>query len=221
MKVQIDNREPIEVVRAFERLKSELKIKKNIDVELEVLQLFSGDVVIDKVVFERKNALDFIGSITDKRLKNQAAKMSLNFNHIYYVIVGNIFGIDSGVGTRARIGAQCSLAVRHNAKFIHVSDIEGFAWACYTTAAKISDGETFDPYSYEQIKYEITPTDRFVSMVAQTGIGKEKARIVALACKYQMSTLLLWSENELSDIKGIGKASARKVYRILHTEDAE
>ena len=89
-----------------------------------------GDVACGDIVIERKEAGDFVGSIIDGRLNEQAAKMSLNYDHKYVIIEGNPFRTDSNINPHAIIGKMVSLLVKHDMKIIFVETPTQFVFAC-------------------------------------------------------------------------------------------
>ena len=84
MLVQIDVREKGRVKSAKEYYESQ-----NLDVE--ICELPIGDYVFDdKVCFEFKLVSDFVASIQDNRVFNQAIEMSENYDYAFVVIHGDM-----------------------------------------------------------------------------------------------------------------------------------
>lgn len=83
MKIQIDNREK-------DRVKSASEYYKKQGLEVEVCELEIGDYLFnDKVVFELKTIADFVASIQDGRVFNQAINQVETYTYHYVIIVGN------------------------------------------------------------------------------------------------------------------------------------
>lgn len=83
MLVQIDSREKNRVKSASEYYKSQ-------GMDVEVCELEIGDYLFDKqVVFEMKTIADFIASINDHRVFNEAINQAENFDYHYVVIFGD------------------------------------------------------------------------------------------------------------------------------------
>lgn len=83
MKIQIDNREK-------DRVKSASEYYKKQGLEVEVCELEIGDYLFnDKVVFELKTIADFVASIQDGRVFNQAINQAETYTYHYVIIVGN------------------------------------------------------------------------------------------------------------------------------------
>ena len=85
MKVQIDNRED------KRRIKSATHYYEEQDYDVTVEQLTYGDYIFDdKVVFEYKTMQDFIQSIMDGRVFNQALNQSEHYPHHFVIIDGDL-----------------------------------------------------------------------------------------------------------------------------------
>jgi ERCC4-type nuclease len=215
---RIDNREKDEVVEQFCALAIDLERNGKQKFAITRENLIAGDVVVGDVCFERKEAADFVSSIIDHRLKDQCAKMRLNFKHIFIVLVGDIWDIKSNINARAIVGAQVSLCIRFGIHLIHVRDNQEFAWVVYSAVSKLEDGKTFNPEEHEIINYERKPEDRFVSMLSQMGIGIERSKSIAKMCKYDMRILCSKDIEDLTKVEGVGKKTAETVYNLLRGE---
>ena len=83
MKIQIDNREQ-------NRIKSATEYYKKQGLEVEVTELEIGDYLFDnKVVFEFKTIADFVSSIQDNRVFNEAINQAETFDYHYVIIQGD------------------------------------------------------------------------------------------------------------------------------------
>ena len=84
MLVQISDKEHDRIKQAEKYFGDELKL------ETEVCNLQYGDYVFNhKVAFEYKTIADFIASIQDNRVFNEAINQAENFDYHYVVIQGN------------------------------------------------------------------------------------------------------------------------------------
>ena len=83
MQVKIDSREQSRIKSATEYFKSQ-------GLEVEVCELEIGDYLFaDKVCFEFKLVSDFVASIQDRRVFNQAVEMAENFDYSFVIIQGD------------------------------------------------------------------------------------------------------------------------------------
>ena len=181
--------------------------------EYEKSHLEVGDVVCGDVVIERKEAGDFVHSIMDGRLKEQAAKMSLNYEHKYVIIEGNPFRTESKLHSNAIIGKMTSLTVRHNIKLIFVDTPTQFAYACLSLITKHIEGDIFNPAEHETLAYKTDNTDVLTAMLFQIPmLGWDKSKLIAEKCNYSLKNLVEYATYErLIDIEGIGDVMAERI----------
>lgn len=81
MKVLVDNRET----------KNRIKKSQKIFNEVEVKRLKEGDYVCKNTAIELKTTDDFIASIMDRRVFNQAIRMNNKFDNTYIIVYGNVY----------------------------------------------------------------------------------------------------------------------------------
>ena len=83
MKVTIDTREQ-------NRIKTATEYYKQQGLEVEVKELETGDYLFnDKVVFEFKTIADYVSSIQDNRVFNEAINQAENYDYHYVIIQGD------------------------------------------------------------------------------------------------------------------------------------
>jgi len=219
IKVFIDSRENDEIFTLATSLETELQ-SKHIDIKFTRKQLTCGDAICGNIVFERKEGDDFAISICDGRLDSQAEKLSLNFKHIYYIFVGDIYKATdkSNISPRAITGAQHHLAYKYGITPLYAKDKEQYIWLLYSIIKRHQEGKTFDSSTHKIINYKRPPSDRFVAALAATGIGTEKARIIAIACDHNMIKLSTIPNKELCKLDGIGDKTPKQIKKILFKE---
>jgi len=219
IKVLIDSRENDEIFSQATTLETELQ-SKHTDIKFIRKQLICGDAICGNIVFERKERDDFAISICDGRLDSQAARLNLNFEHIYYIFVGDIYDATtrSDISPRAITGAQHSLIYKYGINLLHVKDPQQYVWALYSIIKRHQEGKTFDSSKHKVIDYERTPSDRLIAALAATGIGKEKAKIIASACDNNIIKLSNIPNKELCKNPGIGKKTAEQIKKVLFNE---
>lgn len=141
MEIIIDSREPEDIFVKFVILQEEMEKKGElIDIKRQMIGV--GDVIVDnKICFERKDGEDYVSSIIDGRMKNQAKAMEY-YPYKYIVFVGSLWDYVSAINPRAVIGMQASMAVRNKINFFHVQNNEGFCWLVYTISKKILEVES-------------------------------------------------------------------------------
>lgn len=83
LKVQISDKE-------LSRIEPAIKYYEELGIETEVTNLQTGDYVFnEKVAFEYKKMSDFIASIQDNRVFNEAINQAENYDWHYVIIQGN------------------------------------------------------------------------------------------------------------------------------------
>jgi len=116
MKLLIDGREDSLYGNIWTLLKLEnfpyLKIEKK-ELPLDVI-FYDEDY---SIAFERKERNDFVSSIMDKRIINQAIEMQ-NYDERYMIIEGNVFSTFSDILPKAIAGMLCSLTYKYDIKIL-------------------------------------------------------------------------------------------------------
>lgn len=213
MLIKIDSRERnISLFDAFDIACS------NKDIKWEKTFLEVGDVSCGNIVIERKEASDFIGSIMDGRLREQAAKMSLNYPYKYVIIEGNPFRTKSNINHHAIIGKMTSLLVKHNIRLLNVETPQQFAYACISIIEKHISENEFNSADFVKLQYKIADSDIITAMIYQIpGLGYEKAKQIAEMYHFNLDEFVHNANIEsLTGIKGIGKKTAEKIIQLCH-----
>jgi len=172
-----------------------------------------GDIACGNIVIERKEAGDFVHSIMDGRLKEQAAKMCLNYEYKYVIIEGNPFQTESRISTNAIIGKMTSLIVKHNIKLIFVDNPAQLAYACFSLISKHIEGDVFNPNEHQTLAYKTDNTDILTAMLYQIkNLGWEKAKIISELCGHSLKTFVEKATKErLMEIDGIGDVMSDRI----------
>lgn len=192
-----------------------LALEKSFDFKQQMLVV--GDVVCGNVVIERKEASDFVSSIFDGRLKEQAAKMSMNFQHKYVIIEGDPFHSGSDISDHAIIGKMTSLLVKNDIRLLVVNNTEQFVYACYSLITKHQEAKNFCADDFEKVLFKIDGEAILTAMLFQIpGLGIDKSKQIAQLYNNSLKAFVnTATENELIKIDGIGKKTAQKVLSFL------
>ena len=211
--IAIDDREHnAELLRAFTNLSRE----KLFDFSKEHLPI--GDIVCGNVCIERKEATDFVGSIMDNRLSEQAKKMVYGgYEHKFVIIEGNPYNTISNISYKSIIGKMTSLCLKYNISIIYTQTPTQTAYASYNIIEKVVNEDRFDGNYVPNTLPEIHTQDILARMIAQIpGVGYEKAEKVSAMYNYN-----LWefcnkaTPAQISTIDGIGKIMSRKIYETI------
>ena len=216
MLVQIDSREKDRVKTASEYYK-----KQGLDVE--VCELEIGDYLFDgKVVFEMKLISDFVSSIQNGKIFNQAISQAEEFPYHYVIIVGN-----------EHTRTKC-LAMSRNYRPVTVFQYLGAIASLnrYTTVI-----ESYSPY-IEETYYRMfitakkalsdkpivkkfprkhkNPALNFL-MYSVYGINHKKAQLIVDTYDLKSLTdLMKLTKEDLTKIEGIGPKTATNIIGAIH-----
>jgi len=212
MHFKIDSRESSEkLFDAFDILVAE----KGISYEKTFLEV--GDIVCGNVVIERKEAGDFVGSIMDGRLTDQAHQMCLNFEHKYVIIEGNPFRTRSSINENAIIGKMTSLYVKYNIPVMFVENQAQLAYASYSLITKHMDGASYNPEDFVKLKHKVSDEEILVAMLHQIpNLGYDKAQAIAELYNFSLKEFVNSANpGRLKTIDGVGTTMSKKIMKLI------
>jgi len=183
------------------------------DYNITVSQLDVGDYVFNNTVaFEYKTVEDFISSIKDNRVFNQAISMSEEFDYHFVMIVGNPtktlkeqeygepISIEQYRGAICRLNTITTVIETRN-------NTEAFERMKVQTKKCIDSKPLLKHYNLPKTN----PSMQY--LVGLKGISDKTALLISNECKlYYLDDLLSLTAKDLTAIKGIGKKTA---YNIL------
>jgi len=218
MKVFIDSREQSRIKQA-----SEYYTKQGLTVEVQELPI--GDYLFtdgsDEVVFEFKTIADFVASIQDNRVFNEALNQAENYNHHFVVIQGD-------ESTRAKC-----LAFTKNYRRVTIFQYHG-AIARLNTYTTVL--ESYSPFINEAFYKMLVQTRKCLSdkpivrkFPKKTsnsafnflcgsiyGINHKKAnQIVNTYHLESLADLMKLNKEELMKIDGIGEKNAERILEAI------
>ena len=211
MKLIIDARESRNKIKKFEDLGFEVEFK-NIPI---------GDFVCEEkgIVIERKTVEDFVGSFRSGRIVKQLQQME-QFEHKYLIIIGawkDLYFKKVTITKEQICGMLSSIAVRYNAKMVHVDNENDFVRVVAKICDKTDDGKSINIYDTDLLKSNIKNEDILVMMLACVpGISVKTAK--KILDKFDFFGLVNCSEEDLISIDGIGKKLAEKVKNVFKNE---
>lgn len=185
--------------------------------DYEIAHLEIGDVQCGNICIERKEASDFVGSIMDGRLKEQARKMNLGFEHRYIIIEGNPFQTGSAISHNAIIGKMTSLLVKHNIGLLFVENELQFVETCYSIVKKHMENHQFNPNYVPSAIPKKTEDEILAMMLCQiNGISYSKAKDICSLYNNSLSTLVNNATiGEIKSIDGVGKVLATRICEFV------
>ena len=201
----------------------------------EVRMLDVGDYLFDdRVVFEYKEIGDFMSSIVDESLFNEAANQSLEYPFHYVVVVGDVrnylndnwyyvsnkWGNDYGRYLSSNLGRYYG-ALRRLRTFttpIECSDEKQAFYEMLLQSIKCLDGKS-RYYSNVTRQADVQdPVD--ILLVSCNGVSIKKAeRIRKTHNISNIYDLMNLTVNDLKEVEGIGEKVSSNVYNFLHKEE--
>jgi len=185
------------------------------DVQKKML-LFGDFVASDRVIIEKKTTKDFIQSITDKRLFQQLKAMKDNFEKPVLIIEGeeSLYGVLQPNIIR---GTLAAIAVDMGIPIIWTKDLADTAGIVYWIARR----EQLQENRTNVLRNKKTPDtmeekqEYLVSSLPDVSMIRAKALL-----KHFKSPKSVFNakEEELTDVKGIGKKISERVKRVLESE---
>jgi ERCC4-type nuclease len=181
----------------------------------EMLEI--GDVVCGNICIERKEAGDFVGSIMDGRLKEQAMRMCANYDHRYIIIEGNPFQTKSNINHNAIIGKMTSLCAKYGIFLINVESPQHTVYTCYSIVAKHFAEKNLDFVNFNKSVKRLNDIDISIAMLLQVpGLGVDRAK--KIADFYNCPLCELFGKicyEDVITIDGIGETTTKKLLKSI------
>jgi Fanconi anemia group M protein len=210
---------PEDKVLIFVDYREENKITeyvKDMGALIKSIPLSVGDYLCsDRVCVERKTDDDFISSIIDGRLFEQAKELKENFSKPIFLIEGNYF--KERINENALRSALASIILDYEIPVVMTRNEEESARTIFwlakreQTITKIGIGISGKkkPKEVKELQEYFISGLPGVSTVLSKRVLKEFKSIKSFANA---------KENEISKVKGIGKSLAKSLYKILNEE---
>jgi len=206
MKIIVDNRENRSGV---------LRELFDLGVELEFKRLEVGDFILSSdCCVERKTVNDFINSLLDKRLFQQAKDLIENFSKPVIIIEGENLLVSRNVHPHAVLGALSSLILDFKIPLVTCDDEIETARLLYFLAKREQEKNGRE-ISLRAKKSVLTPRQEQEFLVEGLPlIGPSLAKALLKEFK-TVERVFTASEEELQRIKKIGERKAKRIREIL------
>ncbi len=186
-------------------------------INVKVGQLKAGDFIISEDVgVERKTTDDFVNSLVDKRLFEQAQKLKQNFVRPLYIIEGNFENLFSvrNVDSKAILGALTSLILDWQVPLLFSRNPEETADIITNLAKReqIDNKKLVSVRSGQKPKILTEQQQYFIEGLPN--IGPTAARNL-LKHFTTPKNILNASIEELKEVDGIGKILAEQIRKLL------
>ncbi|MEB3860101.1 MAG: helix-hairpin-helix domain-containing protein [Desulfurococcales archaeon] len=179
-----------------------------------------GDYIVSEdTIIERKTASDFLRSLFDGRLFDQASRAVEAYENLLYVIEGNPWRIARKMEReRQYYSALITLAVDYNAKVIYSGGPRDSAFIIESIARRVTErreGRSSPvlkgkPRSASIRDWQVYILQAFPGVGAKTAAKiMEKFQTIERFCRASVA--------ELSRVEGLGEKKAEEIKRILVT----
>ncbi len=184
------------------------------DVVVEVRQLPVGDYILsDRVVVERKSASDFVQSIIDGRLFEQARQMVEQFARPVLVVEGDPYVVRN-VHPNAIRGAIASLAVDYGIPVVFTRDAKETAALLKIIARREQLEQRREPRLRGEKKIMSLPQMQQYIVESLPFVGPKLAKNL-LKRFGTVERVMTASERELASVEGMGPKRAKEIRRVL------
>ncbi len=203
--VYVDNREiGSDVVRELTRL----------NVRIVPMQLQVADYLAsERVAIERKTAEDFLQSMVDKRLFQQIREIASKYENPILIIEGQDLYGRRAIHPEAIRGALISIAVDFKLPIIWTINSQETARMIHTVARREQTEKETRIYVAEKTPRGLREIQERV-LTGFPGMDQTLAKRV-LTMFNTLEAIFAKSEEELSEVKGLGKKKAEKIRKII------
>lgn len=218
MIICVDSRETKKIPSFKEYVKSE---KTKIIDEIKVVTSQVGDVYSSDglIGIERKSEDDFISSIYNKQIEKQLRELRDNFTYpflfIEYEGIMDVISKNPNTNPEMIIGEISSIMARQKVTVCFVSDF--YVPIVCKTIEKFYDGKTTTrDIEYTPIRRGSTIKELKLDIITRIpGIKAQKGMKLLEHFNYSISEITSAEIEEIIEITGIGKASAKKIKEIF------
>lgn len=184
------------------------------EMDVKVRPMAVGDYqVSDDVAIERKTAKDFVDSIMDKRLFKQATELREEFKNPLIILEGDDF-YNGFINPNAVRGSIASIALDFGISIIPTRNAQDTAAMIKRIAIREQTGEK----PHIQTRTDKKPVNMWEQQLfiveSLPNIGPVNAKKL-LEHFGTVSKIINASENELMEVEGIGKKTAKNIRKVV------
>lgn len=182
--------------------------------EVETERLHVGDYQLsDRLIVERKTALDFLQSIADKRLFNQALEMAEKFEKRVLIVEGGRLYTSRGFHPNAVKGALCAMPVSFGISVLQTRTPEETASLIATMAKQEQVGTRAISLRPKRKALTLSQQQEYI-VEALPGVGPKLSK--ALLQRFgTIEKVFTADEQELEQVALIGPKKARALRGVL------
>lgn len=211
--VVIDSREDEDVIAD---LAAEFSMHDEVE-DYRVEELPAGDLEIEGIGFERKTFSDYVSSMQEWRLDEQAVKMNQRYEHGYFLMEGNLVetenpfeAANSNIAPTSVRGSMASLAARQGLPVIPCSNRALLADMAVRIARKHIEETQKKRFITGAVSGTDEPTAKMMYACID-GIGPEKAEVLYQTWPSVTEFMTNADADDVADLEGFGEKTAEKV----------
>lgn len=209
IKIMVDSRE---------RSSGVVKELTNLNVDIELKHLSMGDYVVSKRVgVELKTVEDFVNSIIDKRLLEQIRALKDNFEKPLLVIEGtkDIYAVRK-IHPNAIRGMLAAISIDYGVPVIHTKNPKETASLLLIIAKRELESSSKSVMLHEKKPLTLKEQQEYI-ISSLPGIGPSLAKPLLKEFK-TVKDVMTASEDDLKNVKLIGKKKAKEIKRVTESE---
>ena len=192
---------------------------EELNAEVRKKQLEVGDYVAsNRTAIERKTKKDFINSIIDKRLFEQAENLKKSFTHPIIIIEGNNNHLKNRrIHPNALRGAIASIALEYEIPILHTDNKNETASLIYRIAYREQIKEKRNVRVKGKKTPKMIPEQQLNLVQSIPGIGPELAESLLEEFK-TIEEIVKASKTQLKKVEGVGEKKAKEIRKLLTEE---
>tara|TARA_B100001964_G_scaffold209560_1_gene243158 strand:+ start:610 stop:1242 length:633 start_codon:yes stop_codon:yes gene_type:complete len=185
------------------------------ETNVAVQELAIGDYVVSEgVVIERKEAGDFVASIMDGRMTQQAEFMAASeYRHAILVLEGDLSEVHSDIAPNAISGMLSYLVALKQIAVVPTADVDASAQLIHDIARHLQEGLGYE-ISLRSGKPKTLALQRQFLLEGLPGVGPIAAQKL-LEHFGDPAVVFTATEQELRAVKGVGPKMANNIRKVL------
>lgn len=204
--------------------------------DVQVRRLPAGDIAIgDRVLVERKTAVDYLASLADGRLFRQAFQLAGAVPRPLIILEGDLATVAERIHPASLRGVELAIAVGYRIPVLTTSDLADTVSRVRHIAAQEAKRKSRRSRGSvrtrgeqrgeqrggdERTNHRRLPPEAFDTLLALPGVGKERARAIAESVG-SLSDLCRLGVRDLLRVPGVGPDTAARIVDALRGTSAE
>jgi len=180
--------------------------------EVEVTELPLGDIATTHCIVERKSFSDYVSSLVDGRLFDQARRM-FDSGKASFIVVHDHYEVTRGVTDKQIFGSMAALVVENGVPILWVPPVDKALYCAVKLCEKVEQGKLLKPRHLRKPKRSKAPW--CVRKLSQFLEVPEKVAARLLAKYGSVSEIAKADLNDLRSIEGIGYLRATRIQTLL------